>query len=75
MYYTLFCRCTTLLRLSPIWNQPNYAEPKPVYVGFFSSNFIVQDHILNIARDAFKRDSSFVWTLETMKPSPWMGLP
>jgi hypothetical protein len=42
-----------LLHLLLVYNQRNYAEPKPIYVGFFSFNFTLQDHILNIARDAF----------------------
>jgi hypothetical protein len=67
-----FVGAQRLLRLSPICNQPNCVEPKPVYVGFSSSNFTVQDHILNIAKDAFKRGSSFVWTPGAMKPSSWM---
>ncbi len=43
--------------------QANYAEPKlfsgakPAYVGFFSSNFTVQDHIPSSTRDALNPET------------------
>jgi len=50
IYYTLFCRCTTLLRLLPPSSQTVYfCWAKLVCFDFSSSNFTMQDHVLSTA--------------------------